>query len=85
MVEQVYGPEITALQEKLRELDRSKKAMEDEIVALTECLTAPGMPGLSGNLIDSEGFPRADIDIPQVRTMRGRRAYLQTDLSAVMK
>ena len=59
--------------------------MEEEISALTECLTAPGMPGLSGNLVDKEGFPRADIDIPQVRTMRGRIAYLQTDLSAAMK
>ena len=43
------------------------------------------MPGLKGALIDSEGFPRADIDIPQVRTMRGRMACLNTDLSAVMK
>ena len=66
-------------------LGKRQKEIEDEIIALSECLTAPGMPGMKGNLVDSEGFPRADIDIPQVRSMRGRVACLQTDLSAVMK
>ena len=59
--------------------------IEDEIIGLSECLTAEGMPGLSGPLVDKEGFPRDDIDIPQVRTMRGRIACLQTDLSSLMK
>ena len=64
MVERSFSPEITALQEKLKELAKKKTEMEQEIGELTECLTAPGMPGLTGNLIDSEGFPRSDIDIP---------------------
>ncbi len=45
-------------------LGNKQKEIEEEIFALSECLTAPGMPGLKGNLVDSEGFPRADIDIP---------------------
>ena len=59
--------------------------MEEEIVALCEVLDQPGMPGVSGKLTDSEGFPRADIDIPQTIAMRGRVACLNTDLSAKMK
>ena len=85
MVEKAFSPEITALQENLKNLSLKKKEIEDELKALEECLNAPGMPGLKGNLVDAEGFPRADIDIPQVRTMRGRMACLNTDLSAVMK
>ena len=64
MVEVSYGPEITALQDKLKTLAQKKKEIEDEIIALTECLTAEGMPGLHGSLVDKEGFPREDIDIP---------------------
>ena len=43
------------------------------------------MPGLKGPLVDSEGFPRADVDLHQIRSMRGRIAVLNTDLSATMK
>ena len=64
MVEQTFSPEITALQTNLRELAQKKKDMENEIAALNECLNAEGMPGLKGQLIDSEGFPRSDIDSP---------------------
>ena len=64
MVEASYGPEITALQDRLKSLAQKKKEIEDEIMTLSECLTAEGMPGLSGSLVDKEGFPREDIDIP---------------------
>ena len=59
--------------------------MEAEIVELCDLLSQPGMPGLHEKLIDSEGFPRADIDLHQVQSMRGRVATLNTDLSAAMK
>ena len=52
---------------------------------ITEHLTSPGMPGLSGNLIDEEGFPRSDIDLFEIRKLRNRYACLQTDHQAVMK
>ena len=59
--------------------------MEAEIVELCDFLDQPGMPGLKGKLIDDEGFPRADIDLHQVSSMRGRIACLNTDLSAAMR
>ena len=67
------------------DLGKQQKEIEDEIIMLSECLVAPGMPGMKGKLVDNEGFPRSDIDIPQIRSMRGRVAYLQTDLSTCMK
>ena len=59
--------------------------METEIIELCEILEQPGMPGLKGKLVDNEGFPRADCDLHQVQSMRGRIACLNTDLSAKMK
>ena len=35
--------------------------------------------------MDKEGFPRSDIDVVEIRTMRNRRACLQTDLRELMK
>ncbi|KAF7806528.1 putative 26S proteasome regulatory subunit p27 [Senna tora] len=54
-------------------------AIEAEMNAIIERLCQPGGPGLSGNLVDSEGFPRTDIDIPVVRAQRHRLAELRND------
>lgn len=43
------------------------------------------MPGVKGSLVDEEGFPRADIDLFEVRKFRNRLACLQTDHCTVMK
>eukprot|EP00271_Cylindrocystis_brebissonii_P013525 TRINITY_DN33408_c0_g1_i1.p1 TRINITY_DN33408_c0_g1~~TRINITY_DN33408_c0_g1_i1.p1 ORF type:complete len:286 (+),score=86.21 TRINITY_DN33408_c0_g1_i1:152-1009(+) len=56
-----------------------RAGIEAEIEAIASRLTGPGGPGLTGNLIDSEGFPRADLDILSVRTSRHRLAVLHTD------
>ncbi|KAG7538448.1 PDZ domain [Arabidopsis suecica] len=53
--------------------------METEMNSIVERLCNPGGPGLSGNLIDSEGFPREDIDIPVVRAERRRLAELRSE------
>lgn len=37
-----------------------------------------------GPVVDSDGFPRADIDIPAIRTKRNRLAMLQNDHKALM-
>ena len=44
-----------------------------------------GNPGLKGHLVDNEGFPRADVDIIEVRKLRNRHACLQTDHTNLMK
>lgn len=61
------------------ELMKEREGMEAEMTVLIETLTAPGAPGLSGNLVDAEGYPRADINIHTIRTQRHRLACLRTD------
>ncbi|XP_052200280.1 uncharacterized protein LOC127806802 [Diospyros lotus] len=56
-----------------------RSALEAEMNVIIERLSQPGGPGLSGNLLDSEGFPRADIDIHAVRADRNRLAVLRND------
>jgi 26S proteasome regulatory subunit N4 len=60
-------------------LMKERDSMEAEMSALIALLTAPGAPGLAGNLVDAEGFPRADVNIHEVRTQRNRLACLRTD------
>ncbi len=65
-------------------LRTEKQAIENELIQITEFLTQEGGPGLTGGLIDSEGFPIDGIDIISIRVMRNRRACLKTDLNAIM-
>ncbi|XP_020083419.1 26S proteasome non-ATPase regulatory subunit 9 isoform X2 [Ananas comosus] len=51
-----------------------RAAMEADMNAIIDALSRPGGPGISGNLLDSQGFPRPDIDIPTVRAQRHRLA-----------
>lgn len=72
----MVGANLKAETMKLME---KRTTLEAEMNALIETLSQPGGPGLTGNLVDSEGFPRADIDIPTVRGHRHRLAELQND------
>ncbi|XP_027904682.1 26S proteasome non-ATPase regulatory subunit 9 isoform X2 [Vigna unguiculata] len=56
-----------------------RSALEAEMNAIIARLSQPGAPGVSGGLVDSEGFPRSDIDIPVVRAERHRLAELRND------
>ncbi|KAL6555155.1 hypothetical protein OROGR_006413 [Orobanche gracilis] len=62
----------TNLKAGTRELMEKRNGLEEEMNGIIERLCRPDGPGLSGNLLDSEGFPRADIDIPTVRADRHR-------------
>ncbi|VVB16381.1 unnamed protein product [Arabis nemorensis] len=68
--------ETMALMEK-------RSAMETEMNSIVERLCIPGGPGLSGNLVDSEGFPRTNFDIPLVRAERRRLAELRNEHSEI--
>jgi 26S proteasome non-ATPase regulatory subunit 9 len=73
---------------ELLELEERKRAIVEEAEALLEVLNAPlpdGSPGvgLTGKLVDDEGFPRADVDLYQVRTLRHQLACLKTDRKAL--
>nr|GLL45371.1 26S proteasome non-ATPase regulatory subunit 9 [Ipomoea trifida] len=72
----MVGTNLKAETTKLMEL---RSAMELEMNAIIESLCGPGGPGLSGNLLDSEGFPREDVDIYRVRANRQRLAVLRND------
>ena len=41
--------------------------------------------GIDTPLVDSEGFPRADIDVFQARTLRKRFIEIQNDYKALQK
>lgn len=69
---------------------KEKENIEAEIEAIVEELNSPGPngappPGLKGNLVDREGFPRADVDVYNIRLKRNRLACLQTDHKELMK
>ncbi|XP_019182319.1 PREDICTED: 26S proteasome non-ATPase regulatory subunit 9 [Ipomoea nil] len=72
----MVGTNLKAETTKLMEL---RTAMELEMNAIIESLCCPGGPGLSGNLLDSEGFPREDVDIMSIRANRQRLAVLRND------
>ena len=55
--------QLKNFRKELLAIDEEKTKMEEEIMAITESLTSEGMPGLKGNLVDEDGFPRADIDV----------------------
>ncbi|XP_022845249.1 26S proteasome non-ATPase regulatory subunit 9 isoform X1 [Olea europaea var. sylvestris] len=60
-------------------LMEKRSGIEAEMNVIIQRLCQSGGPGLSGNLLDSEGFPRADIDIPAVRADRQRLSELRND------
>ena len=75
---------------KLNSLIAQRELLEAEANAIGEELKSPGMngeppPGIKGSLCDKEGFPRGDIDIIRVKTMRGRLAVINTDHKNLMK
>ena len=66
---------------ELLDLDKQRKELENEIESLTEFLTSDGMPGVSGSLLDNEGFPLPNIDHMAVRTARNKLIKTQNDLT----
>lgn len=69
----------TNLKAEIMKLMDERANKEAEMDVIIQRLCQPGGPGLSGNLVDSEGFPRSDIDIPTVRADRHRLAELRND------
>ncbi len=73
------------------QLINERDILEAEAAAITDFLTSPGPgggapPGLRGDsLVDDEGFPRADIDVWDVRVKRNRLACIETDHAELMK
>ncbi|KAJ1547942.1 26S proteasome non-ATPase regulatory subunit 9 [Nowakowskiella sp. JEL0078] len=68
-----------------RKILAEKDEIESKIAELSGILIEQGNVGLNSPLIDSEGFPRADIDVYTVRLARNQIIRLQTDLKEIMK
>ena len=71
--------------QELLDMYKERKEMEEEMSQIISYLNGTGL-GLSGGLIDSEGFPIADTEkIIDVRTARNRLAMLTTDCKELTK
>ena len=67
------------------ELMSKKGEIEDEIRQSLEVLDSQGGVGMEGALIDSDNFPRSDIDLYAVRSARQKIIRLRNDHKAAMK
>jgi len=73
-----------ATMENIRNLIAKKDAMEKEVMENRKFLDELRV-GMTGSLVDSEGFPRSDIDLYAVRNARQRINCLQNDLQSILK
>ena len=73
---------LLSLSKKQKDLERNLEESFKILTTPTE--QHPKPPGLKGNLIDKDGFPRSDIDVHGVRIIRNERARAQTDYKLVM-
>ncbi|KAI0863311.1 hypothetical protein F4860DRAFT_81480 [Xylaria cubensis] len=65
------------------ELQQKKDNMEAELKALGGVLDSHGV-NMETPLITRDGFPRADIDVAQIRTTRSRIIHLKNDYKDLM-
>mmetsp|Transcript_37122 Transcript_37122/g.73905 ORF Transcript_37122/g.73905 Transcript_37122/m.73905 type:complete len:228 (-) Transcript_37122:88-771(-) len=81
---------VKALRDALNLLAAQREALEAEAEAIHCELTSPGPnneppAGIKDSMIDSEGFPRGDIDVINVKNKRRRLAEINTDYKVLMK
>ncbi|GAB0096467.1 26S proteasome non-ATPase regulatory subunit 9 [Sergentomyia squamirostris] len=69
--------------EEVLKLMEEKTKFEQKLSELNQILEANGV-GMDEPLVDSEGFPRSDIDVYQVRTARQQIICTRNDLKALM-
>ncbi|KAL2264266.1 hypothetical protein VTK26DRAFT_8469 [Humicola hyalothermophila] len=67
----------------IAELQRKKDNIEAELKALGGVLDSHGVD-MNTNLLTPDGFPRADIDVAQIRTTRARIIHLRNDWKELM-
>ncbi|KAG7420727.1 hypothetical protein DER46DRAFT_653547 [Fusarium sp. MPI-SDFR-AT-0072] len=65
------------------ELQRKKDDIEAELKALGGVLDSHGVD-MNTSLLTNDGFPRADIDVAQIRNTRARIIRLRNDYTALM-
>ncbi|KAK5170984.1 putative 26S proteasome regulatory subunit [Saxophila tyrrhenica] len=70
--------------QSFQELMAKKEDLEAELSALGSVLDSHGV-NMNTGLTTFDGYPRADIDVAQIRTTRARIIRLKNDLKEVMK
>ncbi|KAK3940060.1 ras family-domain-containing protein [Diplogelasinospora grovesii] len=65
------------------ELQRKKDIIEGELKALGGVLDSHGVD-MNTSLLTRDGFPRADLDVAQIRTTRARIIHLRNDYKDLM-
>lgn len=65
-------------------LVQKKADIEDQLNEYNEILTRENNIGMTGELIDKEGYPRSDIDIYKVRLARQQINRLKNDYGALL-
>ncbi|XP_037734723.1 26S proteasome non-ATPase regulatory subunit 9 isoform X3 [Chelonia mydas] len=83
MAEEAAGPEALSVRE-VQELVRRKDELEAQIKACYAVLEGQQGVGMDEPLVDAEGYPRADVDVYQVRAARHNVICLQNDHKALM-
>uniref|UniRef100_A0A8C8VFZ4 26S proteasome non-ATPase regulatory subunit 9 n=1 Tax=Pelusios castaneus TaxID=367368 RepID=A0A8C8VFZ4_9SAUR len=83
MAGQGAGGAVSVLE--VQELIRRKDELEAQIKACYAVLEGQKGVGMNEPLVDAEGYPRADIDVYQVRTARHNIICLQNDHTALMR
>ena len=73
-----------ATREHVMSLMARKESLEAEIKALYEVLASQNV-GMDSALVDEEGYPRADVDVYQVRHARHDIRCKENDLKSLMK
>jgi len=76
---------MTYTREDALKLNDEKTKIEMEISECKSVLDSEADVGMNGSLIDSEGYPRNDIDIVKVRTARQKIICLMNDHKEIMK
>ncbi|XP_046751073.1 26S proteasome non-ATPase regulatory subunit 9 isoform X1 [Diprion similis] len=80
----VVDMEVEQAKERLLELIKAKDKLESDIQGYKQILDCNHV-GMNDPLVDSDGFPRDDVDVYQVRHARHKIICLQNDHKTVMR
>ncbi|XP_064824362.1 26S proteasome non-ATPase regulatory subunit 9-like isoform X2 [Oncorhynchus masou masou] len=83
MTEENNDGNSTITMEDVQSLIKKKDTIEEQIKSYYDVLEDQEV-GMEGPLVDAEGFPRADVNVYQIRTARHTISCLQNDHKAIM-
>lgn len=83
MAEENYSENLEVTMDDVKNLVKKKEEIEEQIKAYYDVLEDQGV-GVAGPLVDAEGYPRADVNLYQIRTARHNISCLQNDHKAIM-